>query len=151
MLAEAARLMEAGHQEGAARLASAFKAAQRVHPDLRGLPLTERYRTEVGVLHPYAAIVWGQMANMNTPLTRKVFLERGYREMLDLFKEAKERLAADPTALPIDLDIVNQGIAWANYKLGERPPEEMARRLERRREKTRERVARWRRARKLGG
>jgi hypothetical protein len=75
------------------------------------------------------------------PADERAVVERHREGVLDYFRKQRARLAADPTATEDDLGMLDSYIRWTENKLGEQE-----RRDERRRMKTRERVARWRRA-----
>lgn len=93
-------------------------------------------------MHDIAARAWMLTQAAKSGESRAVRLER--QGML----KAQERLLASirkaPDATPDDIEIVQTCVAWAERALGILPPEEDWKKLQRAREKTRERQRRWR-------
>ena len=78
------------------------------------------------------------------PLEERVAVLKQRRNALRYFQITRDKLAADLKATPDDLETLDALIRFARVKLDEDEA-----RAERRRMKTRERVARWRANRKL--
>jgi hypothetical protein len=78
------------------------------------------------------------------PLEERGLIWRQRQNALHTFEIHRATLAADPAATAEDLEVVDAYIRFAEHKLGILAPEEEERRIERRRQKTRERVRRHR-------
>jgi hypothetical protein len=84
------------------------------------------------------------LVRLSQPLEEQLAVYNQRRKALRWFEITREKLAADPTATEDDLAFLDNHIRWWREKLDAGDNQ-----LERRRLKTRERVARWR-ARKAG-
>jgi hypothetical protein len=89
-----------------------------------------------------------QLIYLGQPLEERAAVTHQRKIALRYFQKTRANLAADPTATADDLAVLDAYIRFSKRKLGWLPPEEEAARDERRRTKTRERVARWRAAKK---